>query len=171
MNELKVSRLVCLIMALFPALWGIFSFMNNVADFSDTAQNAVGTMLSMKDTYNLPRQMWRAINLPDAPYIGLAVITTMETLAGVFASVGLILMLKNFAKPYQQFSLGKAWAMLGAACAILVWGIGFMVVAGDWFMAWEAKENPLSTQLGALLYMVPNTLALIVFLSHKESSN
>ncbi|KFD24841.1 conserved hypothetical transmembrane protein [Yokenella regensburgei ATCC 49455] len=49
-----------------------------------------------------------------------------------------------------------------------MWGVGFMVVAGDWFMSWQTKENPLSTQLGALLYMVPNTLALIVFLSHKE---
>ncbi len=58
--------------------------------------------------------------------------------------------------------------MAGATCAILVWGVGFMVVAGDWFMAWQTKENPLSTQLGALLYMVPNTLALIVFLSHKQ---
>lgn len=168
MSELRVSRLICLVMALFPALWGIFSFMNNIADFSGTAQHAVEPMLSMKDTYNIPGQMWRAINLPEAPYIGLAVITMMETLAGILASVGLILMLRSLTKPYQQFSTGKAWAMAGATCAILVWGIGFMVVAGDWFMAWEAKENPLSIQLGALLYMVPNTLALIVFLSHKE---
>ncbi|MEH4266402.1 DUF2165 family protein [Klebsiella aerogenes] len=168
MNELRISRLVCLVMALFPALWGIFSFMNNIADFAGTARNAVEPMLLMKDTWNIPGQIWRAINLPEAPYIGLAVITTMETLAGILASVGLILMLRNFTKPYQQFSTGKAWAMAGATCAILVWGVGFMVVAGDWFMAWQAKENPLSTQLGALLYMVPNTLALIVFLSHKE---
>ncbi|KNC92449.1 DUF2165 family protein [Trabulsiella odontotermitis] len=168
MNELKMSRLVCLVMALFPALWGIFSFMNNISDFAGTAQNAVGPMLSMKDTYNVPGQVWRSINLPEAPYIGLAFITTMETLAGVFAAIGLILMLKNFARPYPQFSVGKAWAMLGAACAILVWGVGFMVVAGDWFMAWQAKENPLSTQLGALLYMIPNGLAVIIFLTHKE---
>ncbi|MEH4990297.1 DUF2165 family protein [Enterobacter asburiae] len=168
MTELRISRLVCLVMALFPALWGIFSFMNNIVDFPGTAQNAVGPMLSMKDTYNIPGQIWRAIDLPEAPYIGLAVITTMETLAGFLASVGLILMLRDFRQPYQQFSTGKAWAMAGAACAILVWGVGFMVVAGDWFMAWQAKENPLSTQLGALLYMVPNTLALIVFLSHNE---
>ncbi|MGU5760158.1 DUF2165 family protein [Aeromonas hydrophila] len=168
MSELRVSRLICLVMALFPALWGIFSFMNNIADFFGTAQYVVEPMLSMKDTYNIPGQMWRAINLPEAPYIGLAVITMMETLAGILASVGLILMFRSLTKPYQQFSTGKAWAMAGATCAILVWGVGFMVVAGDWFMAWEAKENPLSTQLGALLYMVPNTLALIVFLSHKE---
>lgn len=168
MSELRVSRLVCLVMALYPALWGIFSLMNNIADFSGTAQNAVEPILSMKDTYNIPGQMWRAIHLSEAPYIGLAVITTMETLAGILASVGLILMLRSLTKPYPQFSTGKAWAMAGATCAILVWGVGFMVVAGDWFMAWEATENPLSTQLGALLYMVPNTLALIVFLSHKE---
>ncbi|MFZ5177717.1 DUF2165 family protein, partial [Enterobacter kobei] len=66
------------------------------------------------------------------------------------------------------FTVGKSWAMLGACCAILVWGIGFMVVAGDWFMAWQAKENPLATQLGALLYAAPNMLAIVILMLHKE---
>ncbi|RJF58570.1 DUF2165 family protein [Serratia inhibens] len=23
-----------------------------------------------------------------------------------------------------------------------LWGLGFMVIAGDWFMAWQARDNP-----------------------------
>ena len=40
--------------------------------------------------------------------------------------------------------------------------LGFMVVAGDWFLAWEASKDPLSTQLGAMIYFLPCALALIL---------
>jgi predicted small integral membrane protein len=170
MNERMVSRLICLVMALFPALWGIFSLMNNLADFDDTVNNAVAPLLSMQDTYQVPGLMWRAIATPGAAGVGLALITTTEALAGVFACTGLLLMLRHLFSPYPQFATGKACAMLGAGCAVMVWGVGFMVVAGDWFMAWQAKDNPLATQLGALLYTAPNMLALLYFLGQKESA-
>ncbi|MCP1065095.1 DUF2165 family protein [Serratia symbiotica] len=49
-----------------------------------------------------------------------------------------------------------------------MWGLGFMVVAGDWFMAWHAKENPLAIQLGALVYMLSNTPVLIVLMQQRD---
>ncbi|MVZ09999.1 DUF2165 domain-containing protein, partial [Enterobacteriaceae bacterium 8376wG6] len=42
MNEITVSRLGCIVLSLFPALWGLFSLLNNTADFAGTARNAVG---------------------------------------------------------------------------------------------------------------------------------
>lgn len=168
MNDIIVKRLACIIMALFPALWGLFSFLNNTADFSGTAQNAVAPLLSMHDTYGNPALTWRAITAGWAPYLGLGIITATETLAGILASTGILKMLLSFGSSYREFARGKAWAMLGALCAILVWGIGFMVVAGDWFMAWQAKENPLSTQLGALLYSLPCMMALVILMLHHE---
>ncbi len=168
MSEYYVKRLACIIIALFPALWGLFSFLNNTADFSGTAQNAVAPLLAMTDTYGNPGLTWRAITANWAPYAGMAAITTMETLAGILASIGVIKMLISIGKDYQAFSRGKAWAMLGALCAISVWGIGFMVVAGDWFMAWQAKENPLNTQLGALLYALPAMMTVVILMLHKE---
>ncbi|WP_262772069.1 hypothetical protein [Enterobacter asburiae] len=47
MNESVMSRLAFIMLALFPALWGIFSLMNNIADFEGTAANAVAPLLSM----------------------------------------------------------------------------------------------------------------------------
>lgn len=170
MSEKLAKRLACIVMSLFPALWGLFSFLNNTADFSGTAQNAVAPLLSMTDTYGNPLLTWRAITASWAPYAGLAGITTMETLAGILATIGVIRMLLAFGKNYQAFSRGKVWAMLGALCAIAVWGLGFMVVAGDWFMAWQTKENPLDTQLGALLYALPAMMALVVLILHREDA-
>ncbi|MFQ0814703.1 hypothetical protein AVM02_00005 [Brucella anthropi] len=169
MNEIFIKRIPCILMSLFPALWGMLSLLNNTADFSGTAENAVRPLLAMTDTYGIPGQTWRAITVSWAPYAGLAVITAIETLAGVFATIGFAKMLINLCGSYTKFSAGKNWTILGACCAVAVWGIGFMVVAGDWFMAWQAKENPLNTQLGALIYALPSMMCLVILLCHKES--
>ena len=169
MNEINISRLSCIVLSLFPALWGIFSLLNNTADFANTARHAVGPLLTMQNTYQVPGPMWRAITAPWAGMVGLAFITLLESLAGIAATLGIVLMVKHRGHSYATFARGKAWAMLGALCAITVWGIGFMVVAGDWFMAWQAKEDPLAVQLGALLYMVPNTLALMLLMLQRDS--
>ncbi|CAI1527726.1 Predicted small integral membrane protein (DUF2165) [Serratia quinivorans] len=168
MNEITMSRLGCIVLSLFPALWGIFSLLNNTADFSGTAQHAVAPLLAMQDTYQVPGLMWRAISVEWAGQVGLAIITLLESVAGITAAFGVVLMLKHLGHSYAAFARGKAWAMLGALCAIAVWGLGFMVVAGDWFMAWQAKDNPLAVQLGAMLYMVPNTLALIFLMLQRD---
>ncbi|MFK3841383.1 MULTISPECIES: DUF2165 family protein [Serratia] len=169
MNEITVSRLSCILLSLFPALWGIFSLLNNTAGFTDTARHAVGPLLTMQDTYQVPGLMWRAVTAPWAGMLGLVFITLLESLAGITATLGIVLMVKHLGHSYAAFAKGKAWAMLGALCAIAVWGIGFMVVAGDWFMAWQAKDSPLAVQLGALLYMVPNTLALMLLMLQRDA--
>ncbi|WP_199635373.1 DUF2165 family protein [Serratia sp. PAMC26656] len=169
MNEIKVSRLSCIVLSLFPALWGIFSLLNNTADFASTARHAVAPLLSMQDTYQVPGLMWRAVTAPWAGMVGLALITLLESLAGIMAAFGIALMVKHLGHPYAAFAKGKAWAMLGAFCAIAVWGLGFMVVAGDWFMAWQARDNPLAVQLGALLYMLPNALALMFLMLQRDA--
>lgn len=168
MNEITVSRLGCIVLSLFPALWGLFSLLNNTVDFVGTAHNVVGPMISMQDTYQTPGLMWRAITASWAGMLGLAIITTMESLAGILGALGVVMMVIRLKSPYTVFANGKSYAMLGALCAIAVWGIGFMVVAGDWFMAWEAKDNPLSLQLGALIYLTPNAFALLFMMLQRE---
>jgi hypothetical protein len=40
--DLKIiKRLALIVMALFPALWGLLGDLNNVTDFTGTANNAV----------------------------------------------------------------------------------------------------------------------------------
>ena len=169
MNEITLSRLSCIVLSLFPALWGIFSLLNNTADFAGTARHAVAPLLSMQDTYQVPGLMWRAVTASWAGMVGLALITLLESLAGITAAFGIVLMVKHLSHPYAAFAKGKAWAMLGALCAIAVWGLGFMVVAGDWFMAWQARDNPLAVQLGALLYMLPNALTLMLLMVQRDA--
>jgi predicted small integral membrane protein len=164
------NRLSLVVMALFPTLWGLLGDLNNVTDFSGTATNAVGPMIAMTNTYGNPLQTWRAITSPWAAPLALLLITAVETAAGIFGAISIVIMIANLRGSAAAFARGKVWMILSCLSAILVWGVGFMVVAGDWFLAWQAKQDPLSTQLGAMIYLLPCALALIVAMIHREEA-
>ena len=84
------NRLALVVMALFPALWGLLGDLNNVTDFSGTATNAVGPMIAMTNTYGNPLQTWRAITSPWAAPLALLFIMAVETAAGVFGEAIMI---------------------------------------------------------------------------------
>jgi predicted small integral membrane protein len=164
----NVSRLALVVMALFPTLWGFLGLINDATDFNDTVVNAVKPMIEMTNTYGNPLQQVRAITAPWAATVGLIGIMSVETLAGIFGLVGLVMMVRNLGRSSADFARGKAWMMLGCLFAVLVWGIGFMVIAGDYFLSWEAKTMPLSNQLGGMIYFLPNALGLILATLHRE---
>jgi predicted small integral membrane protein len=169
-NTRNVARLALVVMALFPTLWGFLGLINDATDFNDTVVNAVRPMIEMTDTYGNPLQQVRAITAPWAAPVGLVGIMTVETLAGIFGLIGLVLMLRHLGGSSAEFDKGKAWMMLGCVFAVLVWGIGFMVIAGDYFLSWEAKTNPQATQLGSMIYFLPNALGLILAILHREDA-
>jgi predicted small integral membrane protein len=165
-----VKRFALIVMALFPALWGLLGDLNNAADFSGTANNAVRPMTAMTNTYGNPLQTWRAITAPWAAPVGLGLIMAVETAAGILGIISVVVMLANIRGSAAAFAKGKAWMILACLAAILVWGVGFLVVAGDWFLAWQASKDPLATQLGAMIYFLPCALALIVAMIHEEEA-
>jgi predicted small integral membrane protein len=166
MESRTIGRLALIVMALFPALWGLLGFLNDATDFNGTAANAVKPMIAMTGTYDNPWQNWRAITAPWAAPVALTLIMSTELVAGILGSIGLVSMLLRFRASAAEFARAKAFMILGCLGAVLVWGVGFMVVAGDWFLAWERSKD--GTQLGAMVYFLPCALALIVALIHRE---
>lgn len=157
------KRLAPIVLLLFPGLWGLLGFMNNLSDFSGTVETAVKPMLAMTDTYGNPAQTWRAITAPWAAPVALVAITAMETLAGVLAFWSIGLMIRDFREPSYVFQSAKAPGIYGCLVAILVWGVGFMVVGGDWFLSWQGKDGIMG-QLGGLVYALPAMVALLVLM-------
>ncbi len=168
-NTRTVARLGLIVFALFPTLWGFLGLLNDATDFNDTVANAVKPMIEMTSTYGNPLQQARAITAPWAAPLGLVAIMTVETLAGICGLIGLALMVRNVFGTTAKFDHGKAWMMLGCLFAVLIWGVGFMVIAGDYFLSWEAKTMPLSNQLGGMIYFLPNALGLLFAALHRES--
>lgn len=163
----QTLRLVVLALALFPTLWGILSFLNNTSGFDSTVEYGVKPILAMTDTYGNPAQTWRAITVDWAASMVLIGMTILEATAGVLGAIGMFKMIRAFRGSYAGFQIGKLFVIGGCTCAILVWGVGLMVIAGDWFLAWQGKTG-LNTQLGAMIYVVPCFLTLITHLIHRE---
>lgn len=164
----RAMRLALILLSLFPALWGLLAVLNNLSGFSGTVDNAVAPLLAMSQTYGLDSQAWRAIHSPLIASLALIVITGVEGLAGIVGALALFQLIRHYRADYQQFSRAKGLLVLACTLAIGVWGIGFMVIAGDWFLAWQ-KPSGLNTQLGGLLYMLPCLLTIIVAGIHKEA--
>lgn len=160
-------RLALIIMGLFPTLWGLLSLLNNISGFSSTVQYAVAPLLSMTDTYGNPAQTWRAIDSIWAAKIALSLITAVETAAGLMGLLAIIKMLQTLQAPYPVFEQAKTYLVIACVLAIGVWGIGFAVIAGDYFLTWQS-ESGLATQQGGLVYAVPCFLTLILAVVHKE---
>lgn len=168
MTMRTAQRLVLIVFALFAAIWGALGVLNDATDFTDTAQNAVKPLIEMTNTYGNPWQTLRAIKFAWAPPVALVGIMIGEAITGILAFIGLILMVAHLGGTPAAFARGKMWMMLGSAMGVLVWGVGFMVIAGDWFLAWEASTAPLNTQLGAMVYFLPCALAVIAAMVHRE---
>ena len=104
-------------------------------------------------------QVWRA--LPDAlvkPFYTLMFLG--EFLVGVLAIIGVILMLKNIHKDHEHFEKAKRWVYLACGWGIVVWGLGFFEIGGDWFLAWQ-NNNLGSFQQGSLMYVIEIAVVFI----------
>ncbi|NBB71472.1 MAG: DUF2165 family protein [Alphaproteobacteria bacterium] len=164
MTFASARRSTQIVLLLFPALWGWLGLLNNVSGFAGTAELAVAPLLAMTDTYGNPAQTWRAITAPWAAPVALVLITAAETVAGLLATVGIVRLVQRFRAAPAAFDEAKVWGMLGCLAAVLVWGIGFMVIAGDWFLSWQGA-NGIEGQLGGAIYAVPCLLALLALLA------
>ncbi|WP_127960278.1 DUF2165 family protein [Serratia microhaemolytica] len=163
----KSQRLAIIAMALFPTLWGLLALLNNTSGFAGTVQYAVQPMLAMTDTYGNPAQTWRAIESLWVAKVALGLITTVETLAGVLGLIALVKLIRTISAPYADFQRAKAWLIISCTLAVLVWGVGFAVIAGDYFLAWQSKQT-LATQIGGLIYAIPCFLTLLLAVAHRE---
>lgn len=151
----KFSQIAVLIL---PALLGIFGFLNNVSGWQGTVNFAIKPLLAMDGTYDIYWQKIRAVDSLLISKIALFGITATETAVGVLNATAIVLMIKNFNNP-QKYNTAKNFAFVGCALGVLVWGAGFIAIAGDFFLAWQS--GGLNTQLGGLIYMLPCFLALI----------
>jgi len=168
MNFNKTIRWSLILMALFPTLLGLLAFLNNTSGFADTVKYAVGPTIAMTDTYGNSAQIWRAMTAPIFAQIALIMITLFETAAGITGAIAIYKMIKTINAPFEAFQKAKAFLVLACTLAILVWGIGFVVIAGEFFLSWQSKTT-IQTQLAGLINALPCFLVLLFAVTHKES--
>ncbi len=157
-----VLRLIQIGVAFIPAVIGFLSLLNNITGFADTVNHVITPLITMKGHST---QLWRS--LPEAfsvpVYIAMFII---ESFVGIFALIGIIGMLKNILQA-ENFELAKRWVSLACGWGMIVWGIGFFEIGGDWFLSWQGKDLA-SFQSDATRYIF---MLLVVFIYLKLSKD
>jgi predicted small integral membrane protein len=80
---------------------------------------------------------WRAIHSETLISLSFYTIISAECLVGLLAIIGIVLMLKNFFGCNEVFYKQQAWARAACALGVLVWGVGFYALGGDFFLSWK----------------------------------
>lgn len=132
---LRLSRiLLVVVVALFFTLVAA----GNITDYGSNFA-FVRHVLMMDTTFKSPALMWRAVEAPalhHAAYwliIGWQVLTAGLCWAGVWR-------LWRARRSAAAFLRARDTAIAGLTAGFLLYGLGFLVIGGEWFAMWQSSE-------------------------------
>ncbi len=111
----------------------------NVTDFG-TNQEFVKHVLSMDTTFQSPHLMWRAITDPALHDQAYWLIIGWEGATALFGWLGAVRLLTVCGATADDFDRAKSLAIFGLTLGFLLYGFGFLVVAGEWFAMWQSSQ-------------------------------
>lgn len=109
----------------------------NITDF-DTNQQFVRHVLAMDTTFKDPDLMWRALTshgLQDTAYLA---IIAWETAAAAVLLAGTALWAVGLRR--GGFARARHVSTLGLLMVVLLFGVGFLAIGGEWFSMWQSKN-------------------------------
>ncbi|GAA0456328.1 DUF2165 domain-containing protein [Streptomyces stramineus] len=124
------------------ALYTTLVAFGNITDF-DTNREFVRHVLAMDTTFQDEDLMWRAVTsrtLQDAAYVAVIV---WETLAALALLAGTALWIRGLvARGVRRAGYGSARraTTLGLVMLMLLFGMGFIAIGGEWFAMWQSSE-------------------------------
>lgn len=111
---------------------------DNIVDY-DSNYEFVKHVLSMDTTFAASTLRDRAITNETVWHAAYALIIAMEALAGLLLAFGALALLARLRSPAAIFNRTKALAVAGLTAGLVLWFVGFLVVAGEYFAMWQSK--------------------------------
>ena len=163
----RMDRVLLIGLALIPACMGIFAFLNNLSGWEETVLRMVYPMVSMQETFGNPAQTWRAVDSMLFANIVYVLIFTIEGIFGLMALYGMVSMIRKVSGPDDDCARGIRIVKTACLLAVLVYGLFFFTIGGDWFLAWQSP-NLIDLQKDAVNYGVVIILVYIVLDAHSR---
>jgi predicted small integral membrane protein len=132
-----ITRYAKIVMALGLAVFCLLVAFDNITDYG-TNFLFVKHVLSMDTTYPGNALMYRSITSPARWTRCYWLIIAGEAVAGVLLLAGTIRLWQVRLAPGGAFNAAKGLVVAGVLAAFLVWFVGFMVIAGEWFAMWQS---------------------------------
>jgi predicted small integral membrane protein len=124
------------LVAVVAAFFTIIAF-DNIVDYNSNWL-FVQHVLSMDTTFPDNSLKWRAITSPTLQKLGYWSIIAWEALTAVALWIGAA-RLSRAAGSGAAFAQAKAAATVGLTMGFLLYGIGFVIVGGEWFAMWQSQ--------------------------------
>ncbi|MFI6639084.1 DUF2165 domain-containing protein [Streptomyces sp. NPDC050504] len=119
------------------ALYMTLVAFGNITDFG-TNQQFVQHVLSMDTTFKDPDLMWRAVEssaLQNAAYVAVIV---WESLAAVVLLAATWFWVTGLRR--DAYERARAASTVGLVMVLLLFGVGFLVIGGEWFAMWQSSD-------------------------------
>ncbi|HEY3467996.1 MAG TPA: DUF2165 domain-containing protein [Amycolatopsis sp.] len=141
-------RFAVLVLTGMTALQMALIAFGNITDFG-TNQAFVQHVLAMDTTFRSPDMMWRAITSPGLQNTAYVVIIAWEVLTALVLLAALAGWIR------AKDATARRLATLGWVMWVLLFGVGFLAVGGEWFQMWQSdKWNGLQPALQNFLIAV-----------------
>ncbi len=155
-----VERLLAIVLVigvgsyeLFHAIFDGLRFMANV--------EGVGAVLSMEATRE--PDSWRAIDSPVAAFIAYSLIWIAHAASGVLCLVGSYLLATTIDRNDSEYGESAAVATLGVGIGCVLYLVGFLAIAGGWFLLHTAPTPP--NYIPAAIQLFLCYVAVLIYLA------
>jgi predicted small integral membrane protein len=138
-------RVTKFLIALMPAFLGLFAVLNNTSDYEGTFENVLSPIMCMKDTFHNPAQTWRSLCYVPLMHTVFILVIGLEAAIGLLGLIGAYQMARVIKASPEIFREACRITSLACLLGIMVWGLGFFVVIGDWFLVWQGGLKPFRT--------------------------
>jgi predicted small integral membrane protein len=154
-----ITRYAKIMMSACLAALCLLVAFGNVTDYG-TNYLFVQHVMSMDTTFPGSALMYRSITSPALWHLCYGLIIAAEVITGILFLAGAIRLWQVRAAPGAVFNNAKGFVVAGALAAFLVWFLGFMVIAGEWFAMWQSQTW--NGQEAAFRFYV-TALAVLIF--------
>jgi predicted small integral membrane protein len=157
----EIKALTVAGLALFPLIVAL----DNITDY-ETNFVFVQHVMSMDTTFPGNSLMYRAITSPALHHLAYALIIAFEAATGLALAWGAIALWRVRRASAADFAAAKLWTAIGGLLGFLVWFVGFLVIAGEWFAMWQTAHW--NAQEAAFRFVVMIVLVVLFVLQPEE---
>lgn len=136
MNALRLSRIA---LTAAVALFFTLVAFGNVTDF-DSNWQFVRHVMAMDTTFQSPNLMWRAVTSETAQLAAYLVIIGWQIVTALLLWWGVARLIAARNGERIVFSEAKGIAILGLGAGFLLYAVGFLAIAGEWFSMWQSPK-------------------------------
>ena len=159
----RIAKTICVAAI---ALMSLLIVLGNMTDYFTNYQITMHVM-KMDTTFPESHIHYRSVGSTFLYHAGYILIIAMESIMAFCCVKGSWQLFRNLKSTAVSFHASKNWAVAGITVGIMIWFLGFEVIAGEWFAMWQSPTwNGLNSAERIVSFLV--LVLLLLHLKEEE---